>query len=143
MKWTIYLVSLMVVLPACTNSRKLFPPYKVKERTMTELEGGVQLYWVREGKGELPVLEDELKVHYQGMLEDGTVFDSSFERDEPAVFPLNRLIRGWQIGMVKVPIGSKVRLVIPPDLAYGDRETGSIPPGSTLTFDIHLLAIED
>ncbi len=137
--WIVLMLGLM--LPACKQA-EVTAPFKVKENRVQTLSEGVQLFIVKEGKGPKPAVTDKIKVNYHGMLADGTVFDSSFERGEPLMFPLNALIKGWQIGLVEVPVGSLVRLVIPPALAYGDREVGGIPPNSTLTFDIHLLSIE-
>lgn len=127
---------------ACTSAKKMTPPYKVKERRAEMLAEEVTRYTVLEGKGEAVELSDKIKVHYHGMLEDGTVFDSSFDRGEPITFPLGGLIKGWQVGLTDVTEGSKVRLVIPPAAGYGDRELPSIPPGSTLIFDIEVLEIE-
>lgn len=90
-----------------------------------------------------PSLSDKVKVHYHGTLIDGTVFDSSVERNEPISFPLNGVIQGWQEGLQLMPVGSKYRLYIPYSLAYGDRGAGDvIKPYSALIFDVSLLAIE-
>ncbi|MDP5172522.1 MAG: FKBP-type peptidyl-prolyl cis-trans isomerase [Bacteroidia bacterium] len=143
MRLTILTIAIaMIAISGCTGGKKIAPPYEVKAKKGILLDQGVMLYIVTEGKGAKPAVTDELKVNYHGMLEDGTVFDSSFDRGEPNVFPLNRLIKGWQIGLVEVPEGSKVRLVIPPAAAYGDQAKPSIPPGSTLIFDIELISIE-
>lgn len=137
--WIVLMLGLL--LPACKQG-EVTAPFKVKENRVQPLAEGVQLYMVKEGKGPKPAVTDKIKVNYHGMLADGTVFDSSFERGEPIVFPLNALIKGWQIGLVEVPVGSLVRLVLPPAVAYGDRQLETIPANSTLTFDIHLLSIE-
>lgn len=84
-----------------------------------------------------------VKVNYRGWLQDGTEFDSSYARGNPAVFNLNQTIPCWQQGLQSVPVGSKVKLVCPPDTAYGNRQVGQIPPGSTLTFEVDLLEIMD
>jgi len=97
---------------------------------------------LRAGTGPSPQPTDKVKVHYHGTLVDGTVFDSSVERGQPASFPLNRVIPGWQEGLQMMKVGGKGRLVIPAELAYGDRTMGSIPPGSTLVFEVELLDIE-
>ncbi len=140
----ILLIGLMVLSTGCSKTKDMAPPYQVKEKAkkIMLLDEGVKLYMVHKGEGEMPTIDDRLKVHYHGMLADGTVFDSSFDRGESIVFPLKNLIKGWQIGLVEVPVGSKVRLVIPPAAAYGDRELPGIPPGSTLTFDIEIISIE-
>lgn len=90
-----------------------------------------------------PTLTDKVKVHYHGTLIDGTVFDSSVDRGQPISFPLNGVITGWQEGLQLMPVGSKYRLFIPYDLAYGERAAGpTIAPYSALVFDVTLLAIE-
>jgi FKBP-type peptidyl-prolyl cis-trans isomerase len=94
------------------------------------------------GSGVQPQPTDKVKVHYHGTLIDGTVFDSSVERNEPVDFPLNQVIAGWTEGVAMMKVGGKAKLIIPPELAYGDRPTGKIPPGSTLIFEIELLGIE-
>ena len=82
-----------------------------------------------------------MKVHYHGTLRDGTVFDSSVERGEPATFPLDRVIPCWTEAMQKLPVGSKAVITCPSDIAYGDRGNPRIPPGSTLAFEVELIEI--
>ena len=89
----------------------------------------------------MPSKESVVKVHYHGTLADGTVFDSSVQRGEPAVFPLNQVIRGWTEGLQLMKVGSKFRFAIPSDLAYGDQGTGPIPPAAALVFEVELLEI--
>jgi FKBP-type peptidyl-prolyl cis-trans isomerase FkpA/FKBP-type peptidyl-prolyl cis-trans isomerase FklB len=96
------------------------------------------------GKGASPSASDRVKVHYHGTLIDGTVFDSSVERGEPATFPLNGVIRCWTEGLQTMKVGGKSRLICPPDIAYGDRGAPpKIKPGATLVFDVELLEILD
>ncbi|NUY55251.1 FKBP-type peptidyl-prolyl cis-trans isomerase FkpA [Salinivibrio sp. MA440] len=95
------------------------------------------------GEGDKPAAEDTVVVHYKGTLTDGTQFDSSYDRGEPATFPLNRVIPGWTEGVQLMPVGSKFTFVVPPELAYGDQDTASIPANSTLVFDVELLEIKD
>ncbi len=102
---------------------------------------GLQYKMNQDGNGVHPKAEDVVKVHYHGTLIDGTVFDSSVQRNEPATFPLNRVIPGWTEGVQLMTVGSKYTLYIPSNLAYGDRETGAIAPGSTLIFDVELIEI--
>lgn len=94
-----------------------------------------------EGKGASPAAADRVKVHYKGTLPDGTEFDSSYARNAPAEFPLNRVIPCWTEGVQKMKVGGKAKLVCPSDLAYGDRGRPSIPPGATLVFEVELLEI--
>ena len=95
------------------------------------------------GTGSHPKGSDRVKVHYHGTLTDGTVFDSSVQRGQPIVFGMTEVIKGWTEGLQLMQVGGKARLVIPSDLAYGDRSPSpKIPPGSTLVFEVELLGIE-
>lgn len=106
-------------------------------------ESGIQYEVLTAAEGPKPTAENTVKVHYHGTLIDGTVFDSSVERGEPAVFPLNRVIKGWTEGVQLMSVGSKYRFHIPSELAYGSRATGDkIKANSTLIFDVELLSIE-
>lgn len=103
---------------------------------------GLQYEILKEGDGAKPKATDTVKCHYHGTLIDGTVFDSSVKRGQPASFPLNMVIKGWTEALQLMPVGSKWRLFLHPALAYGDRQTGaSIGPNSTLIFDVELLGI--
>lgn len=105
-------------------------------------DSGLVIRTITAGKGGAhPQPTDKVRVHYHGTLPDGTVFDSSVERGEPAEFPLNGVISCWTEGVQRMTVGEKVQLVCPPDLAYGNRNAGPIPPGSTLSFEVELLAI--
>ena len=97
---------------------------------------------LREGTGASPTAADTVKVNYRGTLVDGTEFDSSYKRNEPATFPLGRVIPCWTQGVQRMKVGGKAELVCPPELAYGDRGAGGvIPPKATLRFEIELLEI--
>jgi FKBP-type peptidyl-prolyl cis-trans isomerase FkpA len=97
---------------------------------------------LREGTGASPTAADAVRVHYRGTLMDGTEFDSSYKRNEPATFPLNRVIPCWTQGVQRMKVGGKAELVCPSELAYGERGAGAtIPPNATLRFEIELLAI--
>lgn len=105
---------------------------------------GLQYKVLKEGDGPKPTAANTVKVHYMGTLLDGTEFDSSYKRGEPAVFPLNGVIRGWTEGLQLMKVGSKYRLFIPSDLAYGAHGAGAaIGPNATLIFDVELLSIEE
>ncbi|WP_404341996.1 FKBP-type peptidyl-prolyl cis-trans isomerase [Pseudoalteromonas mariniglutinosa] len=110
---------------------------------VTVTESGLQYEVITQGDGEKPVATDVVKVHYKGTLLDGTEFDSSYARDEPTTFPLNRVISGWTEGLQLMPVGSKYKFTIPAELAYGDRDLGKIPANSTLVFEVELLEIQD
>lgn len=105
-------------------------------------ESGLQYKVTKMGKGKKPSATDKVKVHYHGTLIDGTVFDSSVQRGEPIVFPLNQVIPGWTEGLQLMPVGSKFTFYIPQELAYGSHETGAIKPFSALVFEVELLGIE-
>ena len=102
---------------------------------------GLQYQVITEGKGAKPVDTDTVKVHYVGSLLDGTKFDSSVDRGEPAQFPLNGVIPGWTEGLQLMPVGSKYKFWIPGNLAYGDRGRPGIEPNALLTFEVELLEI--
>ena len=96
---------------------------------------------LKAGRGESPKATDTVKVNYRGTLTNGTEFDSSYKRNEPAEFPLNGVIKCWTEGVQKMKVGGKSQLVCPSDLAYGDQGRPSIPGGATLVFEVELLSI--
>ncbi|HZH71079.1 MAG TPA: FKBP-type peptidyl-prolyl cis-trans isomerase [Mariniphaga sp.] len=103
---------------------------------------GLQYEILEEGDGPVPAAEDQVRVHYHGTLIDGTVFDSSVDRGEPAVFGVNQVIPGWTEALQLMPVGSKWKVYIPAELAYGERGAGgAIEPNSTLIFEVELLEI--
>lgn len=103
---------------------------------------GLQYEVIQEGSGEKPAATDQVTVHYEGKLIDGRVFDSSIKRGQPATFGLNQVIKGWTEGLQLMPKGSKYRLYLPSELAYGAQQAGElIEPNSTLVFDVELLDI--
>lgn len=103
---------------------------------------GLQYEVLRTGKGVKPTRDQTVEVHYHGTLTDGTVFDSSVERGETISFPVTGVIPGWVEALQLMTVGSKWRLVIPSDLAYGDSGQGPIPPGATLIFEVELIGVE-
>lgn len=105
-------------------------------------EGGLRWRWVKYLASEAkPKVTDIVTVHYEGKLLDGTVFDSSYARGEPATFPLNRLVKGWQIAIPQMGVGEIIEIAIPADLAYGPVGRGPIPGNATLVFKVELLGI--
>ncbi|MDA3879180.1 MAG: FKBP-type peptidyl-prolyl cis-trans isomerase [Prolixibacteraceae bacterium] len=113
-----------------------------KKEGVTELESGLQYEILTEGNGAMPKPTDKVKCHYHGTLVDGTVFDSSVQRGQPAEFPVNGVIKGWVEALQMMPAGSKWRLYVPPHLAYGEQGAGGvIGPKATLIFDVELINI--
>ncbi|MEY4345886.1 MAG: hypothetical protein RL032_1718 [Pseudomonadota bacterium] len=107
------------------------------------LPSGVKITHTTVGTGASPKASDTVKVHYRGTLMDGKEFDSSYKRNAPATFPLNRVIPCWTEGMQKIKVGGKATLTCPSATAYGERGAGSaVPPNATLNFEVELLAIE-
>lgn len=114
-----------------------------ERKEVVTLKSGLQYEIMTEGNGPKPKATDKVKCHYHGTLIDGTVFDSSVRRGEPAVFPVNGVIQGWVEALQLMPVGSKWKLFIPYNLGYGARGAGdSIAPYSTLIFEVELLGIE-
>lgn len=126
---------------AIAAGKKFLEENKLKEGVVTT-ESGLQYEVIKMGKGAKPTATDKVKVHYHGTLTDGTVFDSSVDRGEPITFALNQVIPGWTEGVQLMPVGSKFRFYVPQELGYGARQAGSIPPYSTLIFEVELLGIE-
>ncbi len=114
-----------------------------KKEGVQVTESGIQYVVLSEGNGEKPAATDTVKVHYKGTFLNGETFDSSYDRNEPAVFPLNRVIKGWTEGVQLMPVGSKYKFTIPSDLAYGPNgNPPRIPGNSVLEFEIELLEIQ-
>ena len=114
-----------------------------KEENIVELPSGLQYEVITEGKGDIPKATDTVECHYHGTLIDGTVFDSSVQRGQPAVFGVTQVIKGWVEALQLMPVGSKWRLFVPSDMAYGEQGAGDIiQPNATLIFDVELLGIQ-
>ena len=120
---------------------KFMAENKSKDGVITT-ESGIEYKVEKEGNGPKPKATDKVKVHYVGTLLDGTEFDSSVKRGQPATFNLSQVIPGWTEGIQLMPVGSKYTFWIPSELAYGDHGTQGIKPGSTLKFEVELLSIE-
>lgn len=119
-------------------------PFNVEGLDTLKTESGLRIVHVMEGNGPRPAFGRKVSVHYSGYLEDGKMFDSSIERGNPISFEVGtgRVIKGWDEGIMLLRKGGKARLIIPPHLGYGDRDTGPIPANSTLIFDVELVNVE-
>lgn len=127
---------------AMKEAGEKFLAENLKNENVKSTASGLQYIVEKEGEGEHPTAEDEVTVHYTGKLLDGTVFDSSVSRGEPATFPLNRVIPGWTEGVQLMKEGAKYTFFIPSDLAYGPQGVpNAIPPHSTLIFEVELIKI--
>lgn len=121
---------------------KTFLEENAKRPGVVTLPSGLQYEVIREGNGKKPSRTDRVKCHYEGTLIDGTLFDSSVKRGEPAIFGVNQVIQGWVEALQLMTEGSKWKLFIPSELAYGDQQAGElIPPHSTLIFEVELIKI--
>jgi len=120
-----------------------------KQKGVITTKSGLMYKILNKGTGRHPTAEDTVIVHYVGTLTDGRTFDSSYDRNEPATFPLSGVIKGWTEGIQLVGVGGKIKLVVPPELAYGDQsfpsqgDKASITPASTLVFEVELLGIDN
>ena len=114
-----------------------------KKEGVVTLPSGLQYQVLKEGNGKKPSATDQVVCHYEGTLIDGTVFDSSYQRNQPATFPLNQVIAGWTEGLQLMQEGAKYRFFIPYNLAYGERGAGAqIPPFAALVFDVELIEVK-
>lgn len=110
--------------------------------TTETLPNGIKITHLQEGKGAQPGPNDTVKVHYKGTLDNGKEFDSSYKRNAPSEFPLNKVIVCWGQGLQKIKVGGKAKLVCPPDTAYGVKGAGAlVPSNATLTFEVELLDV--
>nr|WP_314480540.1 FKBP-type peptidyl-prolyl cis-trans isomerase [uncultured Pseudomonas sp.] len=126
---------------AAAAAGKQFLADNAKRDGIVTLASGLQYEALSAGEGAKPSREDQVRVHYHGTLIDGTVFDSSYDRGQPAEFPVGGVIAGWTEALQLMSAGSKWRLYVPSELAYGAQGVGSIPPHSVLVFDVELLDV--
>ena len=121
---------------------KAFLAENAKKEGVVTLPSGLQYQVIKEGNGKKPSATDRVKCHYEGTLIDGTLFDSSIKRGQPAVFGLNQVIKGWTEGLQLMSEGAKWKLFIPSHLGYGAQQAGEmIPPHSTLVFEVELIEV--
>lgn len=119
-------------------------PATIPQGRYTTTASGLKYYDLQPGNGPSPDANDRVRVHYTGWLQDsGEKFDSSYDRGQPATFPLNRVIQGWTEGLQSMQVGGKRQLVVPPDLGYGQQGAGPIPSNATLVFEVELLGVEE
>ena len=126
--------------PANAEGEKFLAENKTKPGIVTTASG-LQYKIIKAGSGKKPSAANEVKVHYKGTLVNGTEFDNSYKRGEPITLPVGGVIAGWTEALQLMPVGSKWQLFIPAHLGYGNTQSGPIPPGSTLIFEVELLAI--
>ncbi|WP_313515048.1 FKBP-type peptidyl-prolyl cis-trans isomerase [Pseudomonas sp.] len=126
---------------AAAGEGRAYLAENAKREGVTTLPSGLQYEVLTAGEGAKPTREDSVRTHYHGTLIDGSVFDSSYSRGEPAEFPVGGVIAGWTEALQLMGTGSKWRLHVPSELAYGGQAAGSIPPHSVLVFDVELLDI--
>ncbi len=123
------------------TAKKFLEDNKNKDGVLA-LPSGLQYKIIKPGTGAKPTLTSTVKVHYEGKLLDGTVFDSSIQRGQPVEFPVRGVIAGWTEALQRMKVGDKWQLFIPPSLAYGEQGQGEIPPNSLLTFEVELLEVK-
>jgi FKBP-type peptidyl-prolyl cis-trans isomerase len=141
---SVFAGSLLVFAVGCGSDGDRPAPFADHADEFTVTESGLNYLITREGDGEKPKPTDAVVVHYRGKLADGSEFDSSYKRKEPAGFSLGGVIPGWTEGLQLVKVGGMIELIVPPDLGYGESGTrdGSIPPNATLYFTVELLEIQ-
>ena len=120
-----------------------FVAENVKKEGVITLPNGLQYRVLKQGDGKTPALDDRVVCHYRGTLVDGTEFDSSYRRNQPATLPVKGLIAGWTQALQLMPVGSRWQIFIPPQLAYGEKIVGGIGPNAMLIFEVELISIQD
>ena len=132
----------ILLLAVCLCVGPAFAQAPVKPAPAVTTDSGLIYQSLKEGTGPSPAATDRVKVHYRGTFMDGKEFDSSYKRNEPTEFPLNRVIKCWTEGVQRMKVGGKAKLTCPPAIAYGERGAGGvIPPNATLQFEVELLEI--
>jgi FKBP-type peptidyl-prolyl cis-trans isomerase FklB len=129
------------VKPSIEAGEKFLQENKKRSGVITTASG-LEYEVLKQGTGPKPAAEDSVVCHYKGSLLDGTVFDDSYSRGEPVTFQLNQVIKGWTEALQLMPVGSKYKLFIPYQLAYGTQDNGPIPGGSVLIFEVELLDVK-
>jgi len=136
-------LTLLLVTVALAETGADYLEQNAKKPGVTVTDSGLQFEELKAGTGKAPKASDSVTVHYRGTLVDGREFDSSYRRNQPATFPLNRVIRGWTEGLQLMKEGGKARLVIPSKLGYGPRGAGAlIGPNETLVFEVELIKVQ-
>ncbi|MFT3817454.1 MAG: FKBP-type peptidyl-prolyl cis-trans isomerase [Rubrivivax sp.] len=139
------LLPFVLSIPLAATAQSAADPLKAAaaESGAVVTDSGLVYRSLKDGSGAVPAATDVVKVHYRGSFPDGKEFDSSFKRNQPAEFPLNRVIRCWTEGVQKMKVGGKAKLTCPSAIAYGERGTpgGPIPPNAVLQFEVELLGI--
>lgn len=126
-----------------TDPDILYLQENAKKEGVIVRPSGLQIQIIKRGDGDLPDPSSTVAVHYEGRLVDGTIFDSSYERGQPATFPVNGVIRGWTEALILMQVGSVWEVAMPASIGYGDDGAGEmIPPGATLIFKVELLAVQ-
>ena len=136
-----FFTCLIMLAPSMADAGRVFLEKNAGQPGVVTTDSGLQYKVIKAGQGASPKATDLVKVHYHGTLLDGTVFDSSVDRGQPTSFALNQVIKGWTEGLQTMQEGGKTIFYIPPDIAYGERSVGPIPPNSTLIFEVELLRI--
>ncbi len=136
-------VATVAAAPATPPAQETPTPAETKEKTVITTDSGLKYVDLVEGTGASPELGKKVTVHYTGTLENGKKFDSSVDRGQPFSFTIGvgQVIKGWDEGVASMKVGGRRQLIIPPELGYGSRGIGPIPPNSTLLFDVELLGV--
>lgn len=136
----------LFALPACAqqSTAPLEVPYKYEQSAVKTTASGLKYVIIEEGKGAIPKKGQTITAHYHGVLQDGKVFDSSFQRGTPfsTSIGVGQVIKGWDEAFQMFKVGTKAVLILPPNLAYGNNAAGSIPPNSTLIFHVKLIDVK-